>query len=201
MSQASKRELVLKTAQNLFLERGFQATGINLITREAGVASSTLYNNFKDKDELIVAVLEQNSQAIQEELKEKLAGKKRVIDRLEAIFDALLDSDGEAGLIFIAASLEFREDGHPARDVVRAHRDALLELLEDAVKEEAQILKGLPGVLMTLLNGAEVAAAAGKTEAKLDVMTILPILLKSLLEHKQDCTETVQSGFWGAGHK
>lgn len=78
MSPVSKRNVVLDTAENLFLERGFQVTGINLIARETGVVVATFCNHFKDKDELIVAVLELTSQAIQEELKEKLAGKSRL---------------------------------------------------------------------------------------------------------------------------
>ena len=57
MARASKRELVLDTAERLFTQDGFTATGINLITQEAGIASMTLYNNFKSKDGLVLAVL------------------------------------------------------------------------------------------------------------------------------------------------
>ena len=50
---ADKREAILKTALNLFTERGFHNTPTSLIAKEAGVATGTLFHYFKNKEILI----------------------------------------------------------------------------------------------------------------------------------------------------
>jgi AcrR family transcriptional regulator len=48
-----KREAILTTALALFTERGFYGTPTSLISREAGVATGTLFFYFRTKEELI----------------------------------------------------------------------------------------------------------------------------------------------------
>ena len=48
-----KREAILETALVLFCERGFYGTPTSLISREAGVATGTLFFYFPTKEELI----------------------------------------------------------------------------------------------------------------------------------------------------
>lgn len=48
-----KQEAILETALRLFTERGFAGTPTSLISKEAGVATGTLFFYFKTKEELI----------------------------------------------------------------------------------------------------------------------------------------------------
>lgn len=48
-----KQEAILETALMLFTERGFAGTPTSLISKEAGVATGTLFFYFKTKEELI----------------------------------------------------------------------------------------------------------------------------------------------------
>ena len=57
MRRSLKREQLLDIAIGLFNERGYHASGIDLILEEAGIAKTTLYRHFKTKEDLIVAVL------------------------------------------------------------------------------------------------------------------------------------------------
>ena len=50
---SDKQEAILKTALRLFVERGFFGTPTSLISKEAGVATGTLFFYFKTKEELI----------------------------------------------------------------------------------------------------------------------------------------------------
>jgi len=54
-----KREAILETALVLFTERGFYGTPTAMISREAGVATGTLFFYFKTKEELIDALYRQ----------------------------------------------------------------------------------------------------------------------------------------------
>ena len=58
----SKRDQIVNTALDLFYEHGFHATGIEKVLSGADVARMTLYNHFKSKEELIVAVLRQRDE-------------------------------------------------------------------------------------------------------------------------------------------
>lgn len=55
---AEKRTGIVGAARTLFLETGYEATSMAAIAAAAGVASNTIYWYFRDKDELLVAVLD-----------------------------------------------------------------------------------------------------------------------------------------------
>ena len=66
----SKRIALLKAARELFLKRGVEVTTDEVATA-AGVAKATLYAYFKDKEDLIEAVIrEESEQVISDELVE-----------------------------------------------------------------------------------------------------------------------------------
>lgn len=51
-----KRDLILNTARDLFLARGFEGTSIDQIAEAAGVSRQTIYNNFDGKEALFRAL-------------------------------------------------------------------------------------------------------------------------------------------------
>ena len=52
----NKKELIINAALNLFVENGFHGTATSKIAQEAGVANGTLFQYFKTKDELVIAL-------------------------------------------------------------------------------------------------------------------------------------------------
>lgn len=56
--EAEKRAELIRAARHLFLQDGYDATPINRIAQSAGVTPNTIYWYFRDKDELLLAVLE-----------------------------------------------------------------------------------------------------------------------------------------------
>lgn len=58
---ADKRKQIIDAALDTFYARGFHATGVDLLMEQAKVSKRTLYKYFRSKDELIVAVLAQNT--------------------------------------------------------------------------------------------------------------------------------------------
>jgi AcrR family transcriptional regulator len=57
--QAEKRAELISAARELFLSEGYDATPMNQIARQAGVTPNTIYWYFKDKDQLLLAVLDE----------------------------------------------------------------------------------------------------------------------------------------------
>ncbi|MCJ8158292.1 TetR/AcrR family transcriptional regulator [Sphingomonas sp. LaA6.9] len=53
-----KRQQIVKTAAELFEERGFGGTSMDAIVQRMGGSKATLYHHFRSKDELLRAVLD-----------------------------------------------------------------------------------------------------------------------------------------------
>jgi AcrR family transcriptional regulator len=51
-----RKELIMNAALKLFVSNGFHGTATAKIAQEAGVANGTLFQHFKTKDELIIAL-------------------------------------------------------------------------------------------------------------------------------------------------
>ena len=63
MVRQRKRDEVLASARRLFLERGFAGASVDDIAAGANVSKATVYSNFRDKDDLLLALIEQVSDA------------------------------------------------------------------------------------------------------------------------------------------
>lgn len=53
----AKYSQILDSARVLFLDQGFDATSMDAIARDAGVSKATLYVHFDDKDDLLLALV------------------------------------------------------------------------------------------------------------------------------------------------
>ncbi|HVI47298.1 MAG TPA: TetR/AcrR family transcriptional regulator [Chitinophaga sp.] len=86
------REKIMATAGKLFYEQGYNATGINQILEEAGVAKASLYSHFGSKEELGIAYLKEMSIAWFRAFFTAIGKKTIPEDRLLAIFSFLEDN-------------------------------------------------------------------------------------------------------------
>ncbi len=141
---ASRRDDLVETALRLFYTSGFNATGIDKILAEAGVAKMTLYKHFRSKEELILAVLNRRDEQFRNWLMgemEKASTDPR--ERLLAMFDALeswfrgqaFKGLGFNGCAFINASSEFGEQQHPAHRTSAEHKQRIVDYLERLSRE------------------------------------------------------------------
>ena len=54
---ANVKERVIKTAANLFVRHGIKAITMDYIAGQMGMSKRTLYENFKDKDSLLLSCI------------------------------------------------------------------------------------------------------------------------------------------------
>lgn len=73
-------ERILAQAADLFINSGIKAITMDDISREVGVSKRTIYENFKDKDELLRACLKYMDDIHALETDEIVAGSKNTID-------------------------------------------------------------------------------------------------------------------------
>ncbi len=82
LRRTETRARLLATAERLFAEQGFAATGTEQIVAAAGVTRGALYFHFTDKTDLFAAVLDAVAQEIAAAIDRASAGE---IDPLEAV--------------------------------------------------------------------------------------------------------------------
>ena len=73
-----KREKIIKTATRLFVKQGFENTPTSQISKEAEVATGTLFHHFKTKEDLINTAYIHAKKRIVEETSENYVNEKDV---------------------------------------------------------------------------------------------------------------------------
>jgi len=147
----------------VFNQHGFHAAGMDLLVKETGISKTAMYNHFRTKDDLVLAVLRYRDEQFRnwfvrrvEQLAKDSAGQ------LLASFDALREWFGDPGFrscLFIKASSEFMDPDNPVFSMCAEHKRLLLKWLEG--KAEALGVadpKTLATQIFLLQEGAIVAA-------------------------------------------
>jgi AcrR family transcriptional regulator len=110
-------EKILNAATSLFETRGIQASGVDTIIAEAGVAKATLYKHFPSKNELITAYLRDKSDKFYAWLNNRLSAKKaasmEILFELCELVEIWISTPEFHGLPFHIASVEFPDPTHP----------------------------------------------------------------------------------------
>lgn len=111
------REKILTIAGTLFDTRGIQASGVDTIIVEAGVAKATLYKHFPSKNLLIMAYLRDKSDRFYAWLNEQLSSKKtesvELLIMLCELVEQWITTPEFHGLPFHIAAVEFPDPEHP----------------------------------------------------------------------------------------
>jgi TetR/AcrR family transcriptional regulator len=82
------RTQILRTAQELFSTHGFHDVSMHLIAEESGFSIGTLYNFFKDKEELYSVLVKDNFLAFHRELVQALDSPGDEVERIRAYVSA-----------------------------------------------------------------------------------------------------------------
>jgi AcrR family transcriptional regulator len=158
----SPRDRLLRAADELFYQEGIHASGIDRLVEIADVAKMTLYNNYRSKDELVAAWLAWRHEDWEGRLAKRLEHSESATERILAVFDAYLDSATEPehrGCVFLNAAAEIPSPDHPARTVVRSHKDSVRDfLIREAEELGTDDPEGLGEQLFVLLEGGVVTA-------------------------------------------
>ena len=138
-SQAQTRMQLVKTARQLFFEDGYHPTSLEKVADAAGFSKGAVYSNFRNKDELCIAVLDE------------VRG-----ERLGEILDIMAKPEAASRVEGLQAWAE-RVIGDPAWTSLEVEFAAHARHNEQLRNELASRLKGI----LQMLTGA--AESAGST--------------------------------------
>lgn len=171
-----RKQHLIDTALTLFNQKGYHATGIDLILSQAKVSKATLYKHFRSKDELILAALQQRHEQVLMMINSKInTATQAGCSGLLAIFDALdtwFKSDDFYGCNFINATAEYAEAHHPIHLFSAQHKQSIVELIESQLSTENKYKADQVGLLvegaivMAHTRGMTTSALMAKEMAK-----------------------------------
>lgn len=88
-----KRQEILQSAHVCFAEKGFEASTVDDIVAHSGLSKGAIYNYFKSKDEIYLALMEGQTNNSGSEFTKAIAERKTALDKLNYLFEAYQDND------------------------------------------------------------------------------------------------------------
>jgi AcrR family transcriptional regulator len=160
----ASRTRILDAATEIASERGYEGTGIALVSGKCGLPASSIYWHFKDKDDLIAAVIERSfAQWLSAwQMPVEGAPQERIVGLAQQVAKALLDSPDFLRLGLMLA-LERRPVEPRARAMFVAVRAQAFDMLGTAIRE---LTPGLTDAQVHQLATYGIAGADGAFLAK-----------------------------------
>jgi AcrR family transcriptional regulator len=138
MKKGQVREQILETASRLFYEQGYNATGINQVIDEAGVAKASLYQYFPSKDDLLHEYLSVEASTMLETLRVTLDRQNSVTGKIRALFDFINKRSKETdfqGCNFLNIVAEVPQSNTRIRKVIQKQKNDIRGIIKEILKE------------------------------------------------------------------
>ena len=103
-----KKEIILNTALKLFADKGYHATSISAIAKEAGISKGLMYNYFESKESLLIKLYESYLEMFMEMINPN-HDDEISNEEMEHFLKAMVDSmgtDSEYWKLYIQMSLQ-----------------------------------------------------------------------------------------------
>src|SRR5574337_750039 len=137
----AKREELLESAFSAFAKKGFTNTRIEDVSEEAGIAKGTVYQYFKNKDEIFFALYEHLLKKFHEKI---FSGISEQLTAPEALYKFIVQTlkAFEEWQDFSFVFLDFWSEHRRARavrfkfsEVYKISRSAIAEIIQKGVKK------------------------------------------------------------------
>jgi TetR/AcrR family transcriptional repressor of nem operon len=178
-SESDTKSRLVDVAMKLFWEKGYGATSIQDILREASVHAGSLYHFFPTKQDLLLAVLQRYRDGIYPMLINP--AWEGVADPIERIFAllaryraALVSTDCFYGCPIGSLALELHEPDPPVRELLAANFDAWTGAIAKCLLEAGPRLppdvdhKELASFVLTAMEGGVMQARTHRGIATYD---------------------------------
>ncbi|MBD2858803.1 TetR/AcrR family transcriptional regulator [Spongiibacter sp. KMU-158] len=153
----SPKGRLLAAAARQFRQKGFSRTTVRDLAAEVGILSGSIFHHFKNKDEILFAVMNEVVIAMEERLQVRLSAATSTRDKVRALIENELQfihgptGDATAVLIY-----EWRALSEPLQQKILERRRAYFKLWHDTLikAEEEALITVEPDCLRQLLHGA-----------------------------------------------
>ncbi|QNW92561.1 TetR/AcrR family transcriptional regulator [Acinetobacter seifertii] len=157
LKKPSKREIILRTATQLFIQESYIAVGIDRIIAESDIAKATFYKHFPSKEELVAACLQELKLDIQIAVEEQISTRSVPLEKLEQLYMWYINwvnQNGARGCPFHKARMDVGSIYPSIQVVLDEYRNWLFDTTTSIVKElEIKDPITLTHLFLSLLDG------------------------------------------------
>lgn len=178
-----RKQQIMEKAVGLFSKLGFHKTKISDITNAVGIAPSSFYVYFPNKEALFIECLDRVFQSMFEDAVDEIKGERHPLRRLRLRAEIALKSHRQFFDILQVLKTGFKGDPKleaKRREIYALIHEPLKRNLEWAVKEGLFPQLNLDIVAYMLINVLEAAQLISSLEGRLDVDEFLDTVDKLL---------------------
>lgn len=136
MNASPRRKELTRLAAQLFVQEGFDRTTVRMLAQEMGIKSGSLFHHFRDKQEILAAVIEEGTENALVIAKEALSRcDSSASSRLHAMARAHLETLLTDRNAHVVALYEWRRLDSEARAHLGHLRDAYESLWEEVIDD------------------------------------------------------------------
>jgi len=131
---------LLQTAKVLMAEKGYEGVSVNELTQRAGVSVGSFYHHFKDKEDLLVQAIDDDSLVLRQFLREmrtlpvSLSQEERALKASRMIVDFVDKHSSAASHFFLGIEKLPLKARQIIQEDLRHYREEMIQDLESAVE-------------------------------------------------------------------
>jgi len=126
---------IRQSALRLFAKRGYEATGIRDVARDAGLSLATLYHYIDSKEDLLLDIARTSMHDLGKAAEDALSGADTPAERLAALVRAHVTVHGNQRLEALVSDTELRSLSEPERKGAVKLRDRYEGLWQQVIEE------------------------------------------------------------------
>ncbi len=158
MKDQTKHKKILKAAVKVFAEKGFYNARVSEIAKEADVADGTIYLYFKNKDDILISLFEEEFGQIVENMRQELEKEKNPLQKIRKFAQVHLSILQKQQQLAEVLGVEVRQSSKFMKEYVNKPFIEYLNLIRAIVvegQEKGLIRKDLtPGIMKRAFFGA-----------------------------------------------
>jgi AcrR family transcriptional regulator len=178
------RPQILAAAKHLFIQQGYHGLSMRQIAEAVGVSKAALYYHFKDKEELLLAILDAYLDEIEASLAQVTLTHTSARERVRVLVETILSQPAEQRAVIRLSSQEMAHLSAPARQAFdRAYHRKFLDPIQailEAGMSSGELRRVDPSVATWALLGimypyfypahsSELPAPAGVADRLVDI--------------------------------
>ena len=130
-----KHKGILQAATKVFAHNGFYNSKISEIAKEAGVADGTIYLYFKNKDNILISLFEEEMGKAIANMKEGIGKEKNLLEKLKMFAIIQLNSKKDNPDLAAIMEVELRQSSKFMKEYVNIKFIEYLKILSSIIRE------------------------------------------------------------------